>query len=246
MNDACFGISELRKCQKEHLHCCSDTDSSTQLKLSTYKLFVLVKVRLSGDKHLVTVWGLVESQRKAPCFTRQIQMNIFLSSRSFFWHRCLNNSPNKHLLHFSTRFPLIEIRQFSYQDIIDASWSLWKQIGNKFLHSCVCVCVTWDICGRRLISLRLTDCGSRLLSKWQSSTPSLRAWARSQTWRHTHNVRRGARDEGPCMRRSVPVQHSHLTCALSHVTRWLSGRTRHSINHATHCRHNSIFVFWTI
>lgn len=79
---------------------------------------------------------------------------------------------------------------FSYQDIINASWSIWKQIGNCFSMR---MCITWDICGRRLISLRLTACGSRLLSNWQSSTPSLRAWARSQTWHHhTHKVRRGS------------------------------------------------------
>lgn len=29
---------------------------------------------------------------------------------------------------FSTHLPLIKIRLFSYKDIINASWSLWKQI----------------------------------------------------------------------------------------------------------------------
>lgn len=91
------------------------------------------------------------------------------------------------VLHLSTRLPLIKIGIFSYQEIINASWLLWTQLGNCFSMR---MCVTWDICGRRLISLRLTACGSRLLSNWQSSTPSLRAWARSQTWHHTHKVRR--------------------------------------------------------
>lgn len=148
-----------------------------------------------------------------------------MESLSSFW-----------ILYRSTHLPLIKIGLFSYQDIINASWSLWKQIGNCFSMR---MCVTWDICGRRLISLRLTACGSRLLSNWQSSTPSLRAWARSQTWHHTHKVRR----RSPEWKAVCPQVCGRLTCAFSHVTRWLSGRTRHSINHAAHCRHNSIFVF---
>ena len=78
-------------------------------------------------------------------------------------------------------FPILLQRSVS-----SACWSLWKYpMEMEQEKICVCVCVTWDICGRRLISLRLTACGSRLLSNWQSSTPSLRAWARSHTW-HTH------------------------------------------------------------
>lgn len=61
--------------------------------------------------------------------------------------------------------------------------------GNRLETVSPCACVTWDICGRRLISRRLMACGSRLLSNWQSSTPSLRAWARSQTWHHTREIR---------------------------------------------------------
>lgn len=78
----------------------------------------------------------------------------------------------------------IKIRLFSSKDIVGYIY------GNRLETVSPCACVTWDICGRRLISLRLTACGSRLLSSWHSSTPSLRAWARSQTWAHTQQIRR--------------------------------------------------------
>lgn len=100
----------------------------------------------------------------------------------------------------SLYFPITQPRGFS-----NASCSLWKWSRKSFVH--MCVCVTWDICGRRLISLRLTACGSRLLSNWQSSTPSLRAWARSHTWHNAHKIRLRNRD-----RMDIHVQVCGFVC----------------------------------
>lgn len=126
-------------------------------------------------------------------------------------------------------------------------WSLWKcPMEMEQEKVSVCVLVTWDICGRRLISLRLTACGSKLLSNWQSSTPSLRAWAKSHTFQSTNTHTKlnwGTKTKCVLMCRCLHV--FRFTCAPSHVTRWFSGRTRQSISHIAHCRHNSIFVFWT-
>lgn len=69
----------------------------------------------------------------------------------------------------SQHFPIGLLQGF------DAACWLLRKCPMEMQQEKVCVCVTWDICGRRLISLRLTACGSRLLSNWQSSTPSLRA-----------------------------------------------------------------------
>lgn len=69
---------------------------------------------------------------------------------------------------------------------------------------------TWDICGRRLISLRLMEWLRRLLSSWQSRTPSRSVCARSKTW------------------------------AVSQVTRWLGGSTLQLISHCPHCFQGSI------
>lgn len=70
--------------------------------------------------------------------------------------------------------------------------------------------LTWDICGRKLISLRLMEWLRRLLSSWHSSTPSRSVCARSKTW------------------------------AVSQVTRWLGGSTLQLISHCPHCFHGSI------
>lgn len=72
---------------------------------------------------------------------------------------------------------------------------------------------TWDICGLRLISFRLMVCGFKLLSSWQSSTPSRSVWAKSNTW------------------------------ALSAVTRWVGGSTLQFISHNAHCRQYFISAF---
>lgn len=64
---------------------------------------------------------------------------------------------------------------------------------------------TCDICGLRLISFRLMVLGFRLFSSWQSSTPSRRVCARSNT------------------------------CALSAVTRWFEGSTLQLMSHIAHC-----------
>lgn len=71
---------------------------------------------------------------------------------------------------------------------------------------------TCDICGRKLISFRLIVCGRRLLSRWQSRTPSRRVCARSNT------------------------------CADSHVTRWFAGSTLQFMSHSAHCRQYSIIL----
>lgn len=70
--------------------------------------------------------------------------------------------------------------------------------------------LTCDIWGLKLISFRSTDPGERLCNIWHRRTPSLRAWAKSNT-----------AEEG-------------------HTTRWFGGRTLQSINHRPHCLHSSI------
>ena len=58
------------------------------------------------------------------------------------------------------------------------------------MYACVreYVCVTWDIRGLRLISFRLTEWGSRLLSSWHNNTPSLSACANSHTCWYGHMI----------------------------------------------------------
>lgn len=70
--------------------------------------------------------------------------------------------------------------------------------------------LTWDICGRKLTSLRSMEPGERLCSSWHNRTPSRSAWARSKT------------------------------TAEGQTTRWLGGRTLQSMSQRPHCRHCSM------
>lgn len=70
--------------------------------------------------------------------------------------------------------------------------------------------LTWDICGRKLTSLRSMEPGQRLCSSWHNRTPSRSAWARSKT------------------------------TAEGQTTRWWGGRTLQSMSQRPHCRHCSM------
>ena len=72
---------------------------------------------------------------------------------------------------------------------------------------------TWDICGRGLKSFGSTQAGHSWFNKWQISTPSRRACAKSK---------------------AVPS----LLVAL-----WSDGRIWHCTSHSTHCLHSSAAIF---
>lgn len=123
------------------------------------------------------------------------------------------------------------------------------EIEQEKLCVCVCVCYLGHLWAQ--VDLSQVD-GLRQqvvqqLAEQHAISQSLSQVTHLAQHTHTHKFRLRNQDR-VCVHVQISdfVWHSWFTCAPSHVTRWLSGRTRHSINHNAHCRHNSIFVFWTI
>lgn len=131
-----------------------------------------------------------------------------------------------------------KMKVFYYKYIINALWSLWKQFLHVHVLPGTSAGAGWSPSGWRPVA---AGC-------WATGRAARHLWGPEPGHKpapHTQNQTEELKEEAwrlqVCNR-----TNRHLTCALSHITRWLSGRTRQSINHAAHCRHNSIFVFWKV